>query len=262
MSWTSVDENGVRREHWEGNVSCLSVRGARATMVGQLTFASPEMHPGQGLALIVEDGGDGADRVGVGFPLLTQLGGTCPVWSPFVTLSSGDIVVEDEQPDQVPPAVTIEGTLEVPAESPEGGWVTLHVTATDDLDGPVSAWCDQNQGGLFAIGSHSITCFASDLTGNTGASTVEIRVKGAREQVVDLRASVQNLALPPGQLRSLDEPLAKVDAALAADEVEESCEFLQRFERELDDLPAKKLSAEQMLELEADAVRIRAVAGC
>jgi hypothetical protein len=263
MSWISVDQNGVQREHWEGNVTCLNVRGARATAIGELTFADPTMHPGQGLALMVEDGGAaGADGVGVGFPRSSDLGGTCPNWAPFKTLGSGDLLVTDEDPDRVAPVVSIEGDLEVDAESPEGGWVTLRVTAVDDLDGPVFPWCDGYTGGLFPVGIHVITCFASDLTGNVGSSTVEFRVKGAAEQIADLRASVQALSLPAGHLRVLDEKLAKADAALAAGDVEASCADLLRFEREVGDVPDKKLTDERTLELQADAVRIRAAAGC
>ena len=264
MSWTGVDQNGVVREHWEGTVNCLNVRGARATATGAPTFADPPLHPEQGLALIVEDGGaDGPDRVAVGFPRYSDLGGACPNWTPFYSVDSGDLLVEDEDPDRVPPVVTIEGELEVDAESPEGGWVALHATAVDDLDGPLAnTWCDPIPGGLYPIGTHSITCFATDLTGNTGSTTVEFRVKGASEQIADLRAIVQGLPLAAGHVRVLDEKLAKAGAALAAGELQEGCEFLLRFVRELGDLPDKKLSAEQTAELEADATRIRSVAGC
>jgi hypothetical protein len=261
--YTAVDQNGVRREHSEATVICLAARGGLATAVGERTLSDPPAHPGQGIAVTVDDGrGAEADGFGVSAPRLSDLGGTCPVLRSFAAVSQGDFVVEDEDPDRVAPVVTFGGTLEVDAESPEGGWVTLAVSAVDELDGPVPAWCDHNEGGLFPIGTHSITCYASDLTGNTGSSTVEVRVLGAADQIDNLRGVLGGLPLPGGHMRSLDGTLAKAGGALALGDVQATCDLMLRFERDLGGLPQKKLSGEQDAELQGDAERIRAVAPC
>ena len=58
--------------------------------------------------------------------------------------------------------------------------VSFKVTATDAVDGPVSAVCVPKSGGRFLIGRTSVRCAAADTSANTATATVHGHGYGPR----------------------------------------------------------------------------------
>ncbi len=116
---------------------------------------------------------------------------------------------------------------------------------------------------MFAIGSTTVTCIATDAAGNTSdPQHFQVVVKGAAGQLNDLMALVESFKLDKGITTSLD---AKLDAALEAlnnSDVATSCEEVESFRNQLRALSGKKLTAGQAQQLNSAAIRIQAVLDC
>ncbi|HEX6024808.1 MAG TPA: HYR domain-containing protein [Solirubrobacter sp.] len=98
----------------------------------------------------------------------------------------------------VAPVLNVPGSLEAPATSPAGATVGFSPSAVDDLDGPVPVTCAPASGNVFAIGTTTVTCSASDRGGNTSTAQFTVTVFGAAEQLADLIDSVVGATgLPP-----------------------------------------------------------------
>jgi hypothetical protein len=64
------------------------------------------------------------------------------------------------------------------------------VTVTDDLPSAPAAVCAPLPGSLFAIGTTTIACTATDAGGNTASAGFTVTVLGAKEQLADLTRKV------------------------------------------------------------------------
>src|SRR5262249_54710083 len=84
----------------------------------------------------------------------------------------GAIEVDGTAPLGTPPAnQTVEAT------SAAGAVATYtNATATDNVDGPVPATCTPASGSTFPLGVDTVTCSATDSSGNTGTATFTITV--------------------------------------------------------------------------------------
>ena len=78
--------------------------------------------------------------------------------------------------DVTPPVLTLPDELVIEATSPAGAVVNYTATATDEVDGDVAVNCSPASGSLFALGTTTVNCSASDQSGNsaTGSFTVNI----------------------------------------------------------------------------------------
>ena len=80
--------------------------------------------------------------------------------------------------DTHPPVVTPPADVTVPATDASGAVVSYDAaTAVDDLDGPLTPTCDPPPGSLFAVGTTTVTCQATDAAGNTGEATFTVTVR-------------------------------------------------------------------------------------
>ncbi len=77
--------------------------------------------------------------------------------------------------DTTPPVVVVDDKT-VEATSPAGAVVTYPATAVDNVDGPLTPTCAPPSGGTFPIGATTVTCTATDSSGNTGSDTAVMRV--------------------------------------------------------------------------------------
>jgi hypothetical protein len=138
--WISTDETGTVREQWEGEVTCLTVNGARATVAGRFTYALQPPHDSQGFWLSFEDNGAGA-RDGVswlGFPLLADLPVACATLGATQLLGAGDVTVLDHAPTPAQ-ATTYLDSVVASLDLPAGNIHTLRSALGDALialDGP------------------------------------------------------------------------------------------------------------------------------
>jgi hypothetical protein len=79
-------------------------------------------------------------------------------------------------PDAIPPVVTVQADFSVDALSPSGAAATFSASATDNVQGPLAASCSPASGSTFPVGSTTVTCTATDLSGNTAAGSFTITV--------------------------------------------------------------------------------------
>ena len=94
------------------------------------------------------------------------------------------------QRDQTPPRMILPGPLPVDATSPAGVPMTFHVSATDDVDPSPTVTCLPASGATFPIGTSTVTCTASDASGNTTTGSFTVTVRGAGVQISRLLTEV------------------------------------------------------------------------
>ncbi|HEX6023484.1 MAG TPA: HYR domain-containing protein, partial [Solirubrobacter sp.] len=155
-----------------------------------------------------------------------------------------------------PPLITV-ALVTVNATGPSGALVNYTATATDDLDGARPVTCIP-AAGQFAIGATTVACTATDTVGNTANASFVVTVRGASDQLTDLRTAVDGIG--PGY--SLINKISDVQAALLDNDVPGACSILSAFVNEVQAQSGKKIPAGTAASLVADATRIRAVLAC
>ena len=93
--------------------------------------------------------------------------------------NTGTATFTIEVQDQTKPTVTVPADITAEATGPNGATVNyIGVTATDDVDGPLTATCSKAAGTVFPIGTTTVTCSATDKAGNKGDNTFTVTVRG------------------------------------------------------------------------------------
>jgi hypothetical protein len=83
-------------------------------------------------------------------------------------------------PDTTPPTLTVSGDITTQATSPAGATVSYTPpTATDDTDPSPLVLCAPASGSLFPIGSTTVTCTATDASGNSTQKSFTVTVQEA-----------------------------------------------------------------------------------
>jgi len=68
--------------------------------------------------------------------------------------------------DTTPPFIVIPSDIVVGATQKSGAYVKFTVTAFDNVDDLITPFCSKSSGSLFAIGTTTVTCRATDSSGN------------------------------------------------------------------------------------------------
>ncbi len=163
--------------------------------------------------------------------------------------------------DIEPPSLTVPADFAVDATSPTGAVVPYAASARDNV-AVASLTCSPASGTGFAIGTTTVTCVATDPSGNGASKSFHVTVRSAQAQLSNADNTVTSLGLPSGTATSLT---TKLDAALAAanaGDVATACARLQDFINETQAQAGKKISTGDAASLIAAAQRIRAVLGC
>jgi hypothetical protein len=121
--------------------------------------------------------------------------------------------------DTLAPVLTVPGEVRVDAAGVDGAVVTYAATATDTWDQAPTVECAPASGEQFPIGTTSVTCTATDDSGNTATASFGVHVEDASEQVAELAGSIQAAGLDHG-----------VETALAAKLAQPKCAQLLAFE--------------------------------
>ena len=101
-------------------------------------------------------------------------------------------------PDTTPPVFASHADVIAEATGPNGATVTyVNPIATDAIDGVVAVTCAPLSGGVFALGSTTITCTASDKSGNVGTSTFAVVVKDTTGPTIGAHLDVTAEATGP-----------------------------------------------------------------
>ncbi len=198
-------------------------------------------------------------------------GSTFPIGTTTVNCSASDpagnhtsgsfqVVVRDV----TAPTLSLPGTVTVNASSPSGAVVTYTVTAADpdNLPSQLTISCSPASGSTFPIGTTTVTCTASDPSGNTASGGFQVVVKGAAAQVNDLISLVNGFHLAPSLQNSLDAKLQDILTALNAGQTATACSELTDFIGHVQSQTGKGLTASQANQLIAAAQQIKAVLGC
>ena len=164
--------------------------------------------------------------------------------------------------DTTPPKLTVPSTIVVDAVAPGGAPVTYTVTATDRVSGAVPTSCAPASGATFAIGDTTVACTATDAVGNRDSASFTVHVKGADEQLVDLRALVESQGLESAIAARLLGAVDDIRKQLAEGRTNAVCGSLSDFSSLVQRESGKHLTVEQADRLAADTTRIRAVVGC
>jgi len=164
--------------------------------------------------------------------------------------------------DTNPPALTLPGDLSAPATSPAGAVVAYTVTAQDDTDPDPVVKCSPPSGTTFPVGDTTVTCTATDDTGNRATGSFTVGVSGAGEQIDDLQALIAAIDISRSVRRNLDAKLAAAEASLAAADVQGACDSLRAFISAVNAQSGKQLTRDLAEVLVERAQRIRVVLGC
>jgi len=168
--------------------------------------------------------------------------------------------------DTTPPQLHLPAGVSANATGSSGATVSYVASASDDLDPSPTLTCDHASGTPFPVGPTTVTCRARDAAGNNASGSFVVAVKGAADQLTDLRGAVQSLNLTQGIANSLDAKLANLEQAIASnrngDKVS-ACNKLDAFVNEINaQVQAGRLTSTQAAPLITAANRIKAVLGC
>ena len=199
----------------------------------------------------------------------TPSGAVFPIGSTTVTCSAADVRGNESTGsfdvkvvDTTAPTLTVPGSIVVNATSPLGAVVTYTASAVDSVGGAVAPACSMASGSVFAIGTTTVTCTATDARGNSSpAGSFTVQVKGAVAQLRDtlqvvlswrIRGHMPEIRVM-GVIWSLTQPKPKVPLA---------CKLLGQFDDQLAGDLGTKLTAAQRDWLRGELARIANVIGC
>ena len=86
--------------------------------------------------------------------------------------------------DTTAPVLTLPADKHVAAAGPGGATATYIATASDAVDGSVTPVCTPASGTLFALGSSTVRCTATDVAGNTTTGSFAVVVEDSAAPVV------------------------------------------------------------------------------
>ncbi|WP_168734685.1 HYR domain-containing protein [Deinococcus sp. KSM4-11] len=88
--------------------------------------------------------------------------------------------------DKTKPVVTVPANQTLEATGPSGAIATFSASATDIVDGTLTATCDPASGSTFALGATTVNCSATDAAGNKGTGSFTVTVQDTTKPVLSL----------------------------------------------------------------------------
>lgn len=173
----------------QGNVrglpstSRLSIPGKGAIDVrvsGTDCLARTPPAPVRGTETFTVTGGSGRYAGASGSGTIAHLSGGPPGWNGTDTWS-GTLEVPGLDFDLTAPTIT-GAVAKTTRAAGKFARVSFKVTATDAVDGPVSAVCVPKSGGRFLIGRTSVRCAAADTSANTATARFTVTVTAPKRR--------------------------------------------------------------------------------
>jgi parallel beta-helix repeat protein len=98
--------------------------------------------------------------------------------SPSAEPNSEPNSIVDDDTDSAPPTITVPSAIIDEASSSSGAIVdySSEVSAHDAVDGELVAICEPVSGSTFALGKTTVTCLATDASGNTASAAFNITI--------------------------------------------------------------------------------------
>ena len=126
-----------------------------------------------------------------------ESGATFPIGATTVRCTAKDALGNSKQgsfvvevKDNTGPEFAQIGPVEAAASSAQGATVAFTPTARDAIDGAVTPSCTPSSGSLFAVGTTTVTCNATDSRKNTSKTSFAVTVKDRTAPALTLPASV------------------------------------------------------------------------
>jgi hypothetical protein len=151
--------------------------------------------------------------------------------------------------DEIPPTFTsVPADMTVDATGPADTVVRYALpTATDNAPGPIAIACTPESGSAFVVGTTTVTCTATDVSGNTATATFNVTV----QNTFDSLCRVTKLAVAKqGIAHSLCVKLEGAAASAARGDVSAMNGKLNAYVNELEAQSGKALTAQQASDLE------------
>lgn len=164
--------------------------------------------------------------------------------------------------DTAPPVIVVPTSVVADATSGNGAVVNYTASATDNSGSVASFGCAPASGTAFPVGDTTVTCTASDPSGNTSSATFNVHVNSAAEQISNTVAAITASTLPNGQKSSLLASLDAAQSSLARGDVATACNQLSAFINKTSAQSGKAISATLASQLIDAARRERVVLGC
>ena len=159
--------------------------------------------------------------------------------------------------DTTPPTLTLPANITVDATSPAGAVVSYAASASDAVDPSPTVTCAPPSGSTFPIGTISVSCTATDASGNSANGSFNVTVVGAQGQLIDLVQEVVSASTLPRFWKNLLVGFAENFNPASPAQRQAACIGLRAFANYLQGVPGPQAAAWR-----ADAIRIRAVLGC
>jgi hypothetical protein len=127
-------------------------------------------------------------------------------------------------PDATPPLLALPDTITVEATSASGAVVTFAVSATDDTDPNPTVSCTPPSGSTFPIGTNTVTCTATDASGNIATGSFTVIVQDiTRPLIGSMVAPAPNAAgwhnSPPTITWSVEDPESGIATSTGCDTI-------------------------------------------
>lgn len=164
--------------------------------------------------------------------------------------------------DTTPPVIVVPTSVVADATSGNGAVVNYAASATDDSGTVASFGCSPASGTAFPVGDTTVTCTASDPSGNTSSATFIVHVNSAAEQISNTVSAITASTLPNGQKSSLLASLDAAQSSLARGDVATACNQLSAFINKTSAQSGKAIAAALASQLIDAARRERVVLGC
>jgi hypothetical protein len=200
---------------------------------------------------------DAAGNPTTGQPAFVRFDGVVGHFSSYAVAT-----VEPKPRDTTAPVVTVPADSAVDATSPAGAKASYSASARDDVDPSPTLACSPPSGSVLPIGTTTVTCTATDASGNSGSASFKIRVRSAGEQIANLTDKTLAYLDLPALRPALKAALQAVADAIAARHPKAACVALDLYVMAVKLAPARAFTAAEKADLIADAARIKAVIGC
>jgi large repetitive protein len=99
---------------------------------------------------------------------------TCSATDSHGNTGSASFHVTITLTDNTPPVVNVPDDIHDTTTAPTGKAESFSVTATDNVDGPITPSCSPVSGSNFPVGSTTVTCTAKDAHNNTGSASFHV----------------------------------------------------------------------------------------
>ena len=112
----------------------------------------------------------------------------------FTAPATITLTVEAAQPprDEIAPELNLPADITQEATDASGAEITYTATATDAVDGEVEVTCEPASGSIFALGTTTVNCSATDAAGNEATGSFTVKVQDTIKPVIQVTNTISD----------------------------------------------------------------------